>query len=527
MPELQGLASFPGIQQIIQATYTLSHGITPSVAKVDIVPQQGIVAESGTLAFSFGTLVFNFPGFRIDSASLERDDKGFVWSLKMLDRRWKWQFGEINGHYNRRLPNGNINSLSEKTPHQLAELLLNAMGESGYSIAALPTVGRPEVNWIAANPAEELAALCDQYGCRVVLGASNLVEIHTIGIGAVLPVADRVVEEYALDPPERPDSIKVVGGPRRFQSKLALQAVGLDSDGTIRPIDQLNYRPTSGWQREQPGEFLNVDDNNDRQLAVKTVYRWYQVASQADGTLNVPGYSDTVVSIDQLTDLKNKLLETYLDQDGLIQAQPGYIEGVFAEESDLAYYENSLPGTKYKKRFRLRSNRIVEFDRPVYQFSELAEFEAAELYLTCSYSVLENSTAQHARYSNQRFLPGATYGTGPQTTRRDEIVEIAIAGYDSQNNVTSIYTNTAQVEQESNAALDGLEVEFQTEQAFQMQYAGLVAIVPDGAIQQVAWQVGPRGATTHASRNTEFSASALSFHERRRREEISRKLARL
>jgi hypothetical protein len=49
-------------------------------------------------------------------------------------------------------------------------------------------------------------------------------------------------------------------------------------------------------------------------------------------------------------------------------------------------------------------------------------------------------------------------------------------------------------------------------------YNGIVPVFCDGAIQQVTWEIGPAGASTKASLNSEHAAYIPKFPERRRRE---------
>jgi hypothetical protein len=42
-------------------------------------------------------------------------------------------------------------------------------------VSGLPNLSRPEVDWVFANPAQELAALAESLGCRVVLGLDGRV----------------------------------------------------------------------------------------------------------------------------------------------------------------------------------------------------------------------------------------------------------------------------------------------------------------------------------------------------------------
>src|SRR5262245_10022613 len=126
MPELHGRASFPGVQSVLSCSYTMSHGISPSVGQMEIVPQAG-VGLGGTLVLFDGVTTITLRDCRVDQSSVRLDQGGFVTSLSILDRRWKWAFGEISGMYNRRMENGALDLTTEKTPQQLVALCLQAM----------------------------------------------------------------------------------------------------------------------------------------------------------------------------------------------------------------------------------------------------------------------------------------------------------------------------------------------------------------------------------------------------------------
>src|SRR3990167_6709017 len=118
---------FPGVSRIIEGTFTLSHGITPSVALLRIVPQDRLIAETGPLTIEYGQTRIRIDGCRVRGASIQREtSSGRIVSLQIEDRRWKWRYGEISGRYNIRFANGQIDTINsdEKTPQQLATLLL-------------------------------------------------------------------------------------------------------------------------------------------------------------------------------------------------------------------------------------------------------------------------------------------------------------------------------------------------------------------------------------------------------------------
>src|SRR5579871_3314191 len=164
MPPI-GLLSFPGIDLVRSWSFTLSHGITPGVAHVEIAPQSDVPAEIGTMTISFGDVELDFPGCVLDSAQVRRDRSGMVVHLAILDRRWAWRYGAVSGRYNLRQQDGTLDASTEMAPQDLAALLLSAMGESNFDVSGLPNLARPEVDWVYANPAQELAELAESLGC--------------------------------------------------------------------------------------------------------------------------------------------------------------------------------------------------------------------------------------------------------------------------------------------------------------------------------------------------------------------------
>ena len=209
-------------------------------------------------------------------------------SVRILDRRWKWQYGEISGRYNIREKEEEylIDPDTEKKPRQLATLLLAAMGEVGYSVDELPNDNRPQKHWVSANPANELYQLCDSLGCRVVLGLDNRVRLRRVGSGASLPVLGiEISDSVGIDAQARPDSIKVVCGPTRYQARFFLEAVGKDVDGRIKFLDDLSYRPDDGWGAANvDGDFDDVRDESRcaaQKLAILSVFKWYRIEAPA------------------------------------------------------------------------------------------------------------------------------------------------------------------------------------------------------------------------------------------------------
>lgn len=525
--------TFPGVSQVLRGDYTLSAGISPSTAALEVAPQAEPFAESGPLQITFGRTRITFPDCRIADAFIPTGSSGTIITLTVLDRRWKWAFGQISGIYNARLASGKIQDGTEKTPRELAKLLLDAMGERGYTVAELPDESRPETNWTHDNPASLLAELCDSLGCRIVLGLDNRVSIRRVGYGRQLPqYQTRQTNGHGVDPPERPDSLLIVASPTRFETKFRLEAVGQDRDGTISPIDDLTYSPSGGWAEQHPELLSGVTSQQDRETALRTVFRWYRIQSTAEsiapGTWTIPGLPAGKVKHSwQVLPLESARVKEQPDAEGARSPLPATVEGLYW--SDAPDYEipnavgSGLVGRPVRLSFSVDIARgIVMFSEPIYSLTDTQQTEPAELYLTIGHSVKDEKTRQFERFTQERKLPGRRYNTGPRVIRRDDLARTVEGVYTSSpKTATTVTTNDTELKREADYYLDAATAEYRGTETNQITYAGIEAIEPDGAIQQVSWSVGEAGATTTASRNTESSLVVPSYAERRRQEQAA------
>jgi len=307
-----GRAFFPGLTNNIKTlTMPLIHGIAPGVGSITAVPFAGFANTVGDLVLTYGSTTIRFPDCSIVNPSLRGGaNSPRMWSLSVLDRRWKWKFGEVSGRYNSLRPDNMIDDRTEKTPRELATLLLNAMGEENYDISALPDTARPFIDWYYTNPALELQNLCESLGCRVILQLDNRVVLKRVSVGDPLPQTGQEMNlSFGMEGAAVPDKIKLIGGPTLFQSRLVLQAVAQDIDrwspasginrfpdynqwnvgrlGETKRLGLISYAPpTYGFQ--DPENFSDIlptyvtggdgiyTRSEVRQIAKSSVYKWYR-----------------------------------------------------------------------------------------------------------------------------------------------------------------------------------------------------------------------------------------------------------
>lgn len=574
----QGLASYPGIAQIIAASITLGHGISPSSARITMAPQLFTIPESGTFSFTIGTTTIEFPDCKADQGSYERSDNGEFWHITLLDRRWKWRFGQISGRYNvwrenATLQNGDPPGSSgadlvadtERTPRQLAALYLDAMGESGYDVSALPNDTRPPVEHDYDNPAEALAELCENLGCRIVLQLNNTVKLVRVGTGALLPADDLLEDSLTIDPPEKPDSIAVVCGPSFFQVDFPLEAVGIDRDttsggepsDTLKPIDQLSYKPAGGWSTVDLPLFSDLSTNEAeddvtglRSLATKSVFRYYRIKVP----VRIPGFDGPsgglVRRLEQILPLYEEQVVTAVENHDATPL-PAAVFGVWYPGLDdqantlptlmvqgnsppAAGTDNAFKSPFYNRGFTLDTARgLVIFNEPVYRNSTPEEAKVtpapAQLVLRAKCQVRDAETLSLARHIHERST-GGTLGTSPQYIRRDELVVTHVPTYDADTYdspltptadprvVDSIATTADDVNAAADHYIDAALEEYTQPEPRQVQIAGLHAMDLDGVIQQITFSVGGAGATTTIARGSEPSFIATSHGERRHSE---------
>ncbi|MCA9014007.1 MAG: hypothetical protein KDA77_01635, partial [Planctomycetaceae bacterium] len=334
--ESVGSVIYPGIKQIVSASYSRSHGITPDVCQIEMAPQTldpkdpdyTPIEPDGYLIFRFDTkktvtdgngvssttnkrVEILMQGCRPDKASVRKSATSENWTIPIFDRRWKWKFGSFSGHWNIK-KNGVIEKRKEKTARELADMCLEAMGEKKYETKALDQLEklkklpyrkkvRPEVHWDRIPPAQALNELVIALGYRVCLGWDEIVRIEKYGEGALLPTDDLMSGGFDAQLPETPDSITVLGGITMHEALWELEPVGLDLDGDWRPIDHLSYAPfdsggNAEWQNSIPPNFPLIRSTFDEikfnkkpsdkvykqrkeqyALAVQTIFRCYRL----------------------------------------------------------------------------------------------------------------------------------------------------------------------------------------------------------------------------------------------------------
>ena len=513
----QGSIMYPGITKAKSAEYTQTLGVRPSSCLIKMIPQLTPIASGGTITFGYNGLTLTLPECQLDSTRLAFNN-GFVTSCLILDRRWKWEFAApINGYY------------VDRTLRQLIEMLLISCGEATPDVSAVDATITPRVNWQSVNPTIPLQELCSEYGYAIALGfGTENVKVCEIGTGALLPTTNLMAGSSEQDPPTRPHWIRVCFGPSLMQARVLLEAVALDIDGVYRTLDTVSYRPAAGWGNEPPGTLPSVRAEfgaEDHELAKRSVYRIYRVASFPDSTLILPDNSATLSSISQIFPIESQLVTKETDTGNVSRRASNRMYGIIFDSTSLKAQppvpENTEIDDLLDLNFRVEGNRgLVIFNEPVYQIDEYTlDYAPATLFMECSFHVMNNTTNQYESYHKDTVFDanGFGYATVQQFEDRGEKTML----YGPSHAVTGNINNSVELDTKAAIITAAMSGRYTTRASAEAWYnIPMFSIRCDGAIRQLKFIMtdadddapGP-GCITMVSRNTECDKYVRTYHD--------------
>jgi hypothetical protein len=531
MADNYGEFIFPGVTDVLSAQYTLSHGISPGVCTITSAKQPQ-PKKSGELQLKYAGKSLKFPDCLVDKVEMIAGDDGVKWQTTILDRRWLWrQFNFINGFFNVRRDEDTIQPGTEMILQDLARGCLKSMNEVGFDLSALAGVKMlPEVLWDLANPAEELAKLCEAAKVLICPTLAGKVKLWKLGQGATLPVYPILEGGAAADPPDPPEKLTAYAGRTRYQHDFELEPVGLEPSGEIVPLDKLSYTPQIGGAKTWKGyadirHFNGLGDKTAREFAKRSVYRWYRI--KAPFTLPEFGKVD---SLDRILPLESKQIEHTLEVVPGSQLKqrvprapwiwgkfhPGHESRKPAEDNPAVALQRRPKGF-YNGGFSVDTERgIVMFSDPIFLYDQ-GKILPAEIKLRIACSLRDKAHRHWKRHSLDKPLSGGK-AKFVRVIRRDDLSrEIHL------NNVNgALKDNEREVNERLREYLDATAKEYEPKISGSATYAGFLPLQLDGAIQQISWILSAEGyAYTRASRNREESFVAPSFSERRIFEQLA------
>lgn len=557
-----GSSTYAGIP-CVYGQFTLSHGTRPSAATIyfvrdQVVPPYGDLVIEGTDEFGNGNQITFRNCFADNVQATAGGDPLIV--VRIVDRRWAWDFAAISGHYNIRSESGD-SIYNEKSPRDLAILCLDVMGEAGYDLGDFNPDARPQIDWELVNPARALDELVNEFGYRIALGLDNHVHVFKAGVGDI-SFLDRFTwleDTVGIDLPKRPDGIIVAGGRTLWNMKLWLEPVGLELNGEWKNIDKLSYKPVDGWESTclprvpsnlvYPADAKAEDKEQINQLAVKHIYRTYRicvrkpphwVAVDLDGNYNnppygrylgleeVPGYTEATIKerwqllpLEPSQNLRDNTAVKPGEKAGnslLPKRKPPSVVGFFNSGNIIAKdskQREALKGMQNESR-AYKFPFDIDYDRGLVTFDNLMHCiidkirRPAMVWLKVASGVRDSKSREWKRHTIEQNFP-TPLGAGKMVIAHEEVqLRYAI---DLEEILKS--DNKADVERELRYYLNSAIATLEQKASRSGEFAGILAIEPSGLVQQISWEWGSNGPKTKMSANTEHSYNVPNYYERR------------
>lgn len=524
-----GLITYSGIAAPMFGQVVQTVGPIPDTISLYCAPQPTPPQLVGSVTISYGRMTRVLSNCRVQTVERLQNAQGPVWRLTLLDRRWVWQtHGRISGYYNVRQGDG-IDPETERSPRELAELCLEAMGEP-YNLRwlkSIPDDTRPEVSWDVALPAVALAELLDRLDCRILLGERDDLQIWRLNDGATGPLVDFMSGGLSSVVPELYRSLDIVGDRDVWQHDFDLEAVGQDLDGSIKPIDRLSYAPRYRWRGQlitswqQATENMNIVRNSKaRELAIATVFRWYRIKAP----IRLPG-GTAARHRWQVLPLLTEQLETDADEQGRRQPRPAILFGKFDSfgetQLDQANGDPNVvqfPLSRYDRTFSIdRERGIVMLNEPLWRKTQQREgylVAPAELKLRTSCNLRDEETRawQRTIITKRPEKPGprgVVKSLLREDVRRERYYRYEMGKrkfVDTRADAAAVGKYYWEVEQARSKVLD----------AGFAERPGFIGLAPNGIIRQVVWSRASGGQpTTSLAFNSEVLQDVMSYGERR------------
>lgn len=505
------MISFTGITSIEKATVVKGRGVKPALATLTCLPQATLPPTSGQLVITDGTnqevwqdaAVLYANRKHVSQADIYRT-KGHKISVQVADRRWRWSQRTISGVYNTRLDDGTVSATNKKSVQELVTIIFQALGET-VDASAVPADLYPPINWVAERCDRALQRLLTSVGCEIALNyGSNQAVAYNRGTGAQLPANGREMEPpVVMTAGPAPDKLKIAGGPVLVQSKIKLEAVGLDTDGSIKRINDLSYKPAAGWGLVWPLDFEDVSNATGNALARQTVWKWWAIKEFANGGLSIPQISTAITKPTQLLPLRERLLEADADHNSVQRQNFPYLEGT-------SIYTDTTHA-RFTGGFRILYDQgIVVTDDPVFTLTSSGISEPS-MYLTVAHHVRDATTDGLVVYDRERSL-GA--GNSEVTEVVPELFRTITRLY-SGTGQTSVTDNKATVDAEADKYLNAMQTRYApVDPPRAMMYRSITLADLDGAIAQVKHVLGSGEAHTVISRNYEDDVFSPSERQR-------------
>ena len=452
----QAVAKWSGLEIQVSARMSRTPGVVPDIGSITF--RQGETLPSGPngdLEFFYnGSLVTSFKKSRISKAT---DVRGRLldWQFTVKDRRWRWQYPRVWGRYNVRDAEGQIVPGTEKTPRELATLLLTALRETVVNVDDLPTDVdlAPTVEWDFTPAARQLQDLVAMFGCDVHLLPDDSIKIIREGTGDPLPTTDlKRTTTAGITVMDAPDEVAAFASDTLFDSWLELEPIMYEfPDGKVVLLDDSTLKPAAGWHTvdlEECNEVAKAETDpvvkqRKRQQARDGLYRLWRIKKFAGTATKPPGYDldpegnpyPNVTDMRLLLPLlSTRLLPGENTTDAEKQFAPAELGGYF--------WDPELSRNQNHAKFRLLDPKSFTIDvarghvrlsEPAYRFTTADDASGgrhipAKLWMRCGYRLRQNLYGPRFTHVFHKAT-GYTNETDPEWLNRSDVARLVVATY--------------------------------------------------------------------------------------------------
>jgi len=492
--------SFPGISDPIRLCATRTVGMSPPGVALLWAPPQAVSSSIGNLTFGINETDITWTDALIDSSNTQATMQGQFQLFVIHDRRWRHQKHHVTGAFNIREDDSSIDPSTEKTLPELVQWLFLQINES-VDVSAIDSTEKPHVSWDRESFPHAVDDLLESRGYVATLTTSNVYKIYKVGVGASFyDDGDLVYLSNSVDPPELPYKLTGVCARTRIQSKLKCRPVGLDNDRSVKPVDDLSYKPAGGWDNVDMETFASITDPIDRELALQSVGRWYMIESQADGTHTGGEYS--MDSIRREIPVREDLVESNINPFVHEFSNKAFVEANYFDDfTNPPTGENNPDFTLVQDvNWQILTDvGMVVFDSPI-RYAEGSidsrVMKFAEVYLTTSYSPTDSTLNLKDRYEVDRFLGG----TGKDILQMTSLRRTLICNYGEDHiTISSITDNYATIDSQANILLSHAVNRYATLNGQTLKYRGIKNYNVDGIVRQVIWECAVNTETPFAT----------------------------
>ena len=482
-------ASFSGIPLSGTASFTMCQGPTPSTGTISIrgrasLPSKGhLFLSDGKNSISIGPLYFTNP-------VVSYSDQGRELRATLVDRRVLWRGSWVYGTFNKIEAAGAYHTILNL--RQLFALCFRAFNLRP-TLFRIPDAA-PAVKWEFMNPAAAIQDLCERFGLTVGLSVQGVPYICPANYGRRWPKGSHQVIEHGETHRYYPGGLRILGR-RIIEEKTCvdLDAVGLETDGRVRKINDLSYKPLGGWGKSIIMLFSDVADKDKRALAEKCIYKWY-------------GYTPATGQLKRwYLPWLNKLAAVKLLPDGSYEHTTPFVTCIKAVWDGLSWV--ILPSTRMNAGFSVDGVRgIVVFDEPVCNMSEGYEGkEAEQAYVSIRVAFEHDSDSQNDFYHHDTSLGGQ----GPWVIHRDDSLQLYKAdGSDLNKTTLDAYCQKLSASLRQSLVPGNSRTEAR-------EYVGIIPVEVYGVFKSATWTITEQGAFTSIHAGQELVRPTLPMYEER------------